>query len=126
MAAKFKPHHPEHYPVGWLSAAKVAAAARDHEDERKRWISVDWARGEAGAVGRMKRLRAFRDGLDANKYLYPVIAAAAEAGYELTFRKVLVRGVWDVQLSWRQSRGREEMLSVARVALGCEDIPSTA
>lgn len=117
MPTRYKVHHPEHYPIAWLSAARSAAnaAVRDSADP---WVSVDWARGEAGAVSRMKRLRAFRDGLKANRYNYREIAEVIDAGYELAFRKVPFRGVWDVQLAWRQPPNRQEILDAARVAIG--------
>lgn len=115
MPTRYKAHHPEHYPIAWLSAAKIAVEKRDTDNP---WVSVDWARGESGAVSRMKRLRAFRDGLKANRYNYREIAEVIDAGYELTFRKVSFRGVWDVQLAWRQPPNRQEILDVARVAIG--------
>lgn len=117
MPTRYKVHHPEHYPIAWLSAARSAAnaACRDSADP---WVSVDWARGEAGAVSRMKRLRAFRDGLRVNRHNYPEIAKAFDDGYELTFRKVPAHGVWDVQLAWRQPPDRQQILDVARVVIG--------
>ena len=53
MTSRYRSHHPEHYPIAWLSAAKLAAKELDSEN----WVSVDWARSEHGAVARMKRLR---------------------------------------------------------------------
>ena len=121
MPARYKAHHPEHYPIAWLSAAKIAVEKRDTDNP---WVSVDWARGESGAVNRMKRLRAFRDGLKANRYNYREIAEVIDAGYELTFRKVSFRGVWDVQLAWKQVPNRQQILDAARVAIG-EDMTET-
>ena len=115
MPTRYKAHHPEHYPIAWLSAAKVATEKRGTDNP---WVSVDWARGEAGAVGRMKRLRSFRDGLHANRYNYREIAEVIDSGYELTFRKVAFRGVWDVQLAWKQATNNQELLDTARVVIG--------
>ena len=95
MTARFKPHHPEHYPVAWHTAAKQALA------EPGSWVSVDWARGRAGAVSRMKRLRAFRDGVAASPQAIPGAAEALANGLTLTFRTVQAVGVWDVQLCWK-------------------------
>lgn len=98
MTARFKPHHPEHYPVAWHTAAKQALA------EPGSWISVDWARGRAGAVSRMKRLRAFRDGVAASPQAIPGAAEALANGLTLTFRTVQAVGVWDVQLCWAPAK----------------------
>ena len=99
MTSRYKTHHPSHYPVGWNTAVKLAAAKRDSPEP---WLSIDWARGRSGAIGRMKRLRAFREGLYAYKNLWPEVAAALAAGYLLTFRKVQFEDVWDVQVSWQK------------------------
>lgn len=121
MTADYKPHHPEHYPIGWLTATKLAAE-RPGQDY---WVSVDWARGEFGAVARMKRLRAFHKGLFANRFAYPELAAAFTAGYALTFRKRLVHGAWDVQLSWKEADNRQETLMALRSIAG-EDVAGSA
>lgn len=107
MTARYKAHHPEHYPIAWLSAVSLAVGKRGTDNP---WVSVDWARGESGAISRMKRLRSFRDGLHANRYNYREIAEVIDAGYELTFRKVLTHTVWDVQLAWKQSNSRQALL----------------
>lgn len=105
--AKYNVHHPEHYPIAWLSAAKLAA---EHCEGEGYWVSVDWARGESGAVARMKRLRAFRDGLRQAQHNYPKIREVMAKGYALSFRKVFAHGVWDVQLAWRPSGNVGELL----------------
>ena len=115
MTARYKAHHPEHYPIAWLSAAKIAVGKRDTDNP---WVSVDWARGESGAVSRMKRLRSFRDGLHANRYSYREVAEVIDAGYELTFRKVLTHNVWDVQLAWKQSNSRQALLEYIGLVSG--------
>ena len=97
MTSRYRSHHPEHYPIAWLSAAKLAAKELDNE----KWVSVDWARSEHGAVARMKRLRAFRDGIKLNAFAYPEFEELLAAGYGLTFRKIPSDGVWDVQLRWK-------------------------
>lgn len=97
MTSRYRSHHPEHYPIAWLSAAKLAAKELDSE----KWVSVDWARSEHGAVARMKRLRAFRDGIKLNAFTYPEFGELLTAGYDLTFRKLPSNGVWDVQLRWK-------------------------
>lgn len=102
MTARFKPHHPEHYPVAWHTAAKQALSAPGS------WVSVDWARGRAGAVSRMKRLRAFRDGVAASPQAVPGAIEAIRRGLALTFRTVQAVGVWDVQLCWAPARTRGE------------------
>lgn len=107
MPARYKAHHPEHYPIAWLSAAKLAVEKRDTGNP---WVSVDWARGESGAVSRMKRLRSFREGLHANRYNYREVAEVIDAGYDLAFRKVSFRDVWDVQLAWKQRTSRQALL----------------
>lgn len=122
MSTRYKAHHPEHYPIAWLSAAKIAVDKRETDNP---WVSVDWARGESGAVSRMKRLRSFRDGLKANRYNYREVAEVIDAGYELTFRKVSFRGVWDVQLAWKQAPDSQQILDAARVAIG-EDMRKTS
>jgi len=99
MTSSYKAHHPSHYPVGWNTAVKLAAAKRDSPEP---WLSIDWARGRFGAIERMKRLRAFREGLYAYKNIWPEVAAALAAGYLLTFRKVPFEGVWEVQVSWKK------------------------
>ena len=93
MPTRYKAHHPEHYPIAWLSAAKIAVEKRGTDNP---WVSVDWARGESGAVSRMKRLRSFRDGLHANRYNYREVAEVIDAGYDLTFRKVSFRDVLEI------------------------------
>lgn len=90
--AKFKPHSPDTYPIAWTSAARNALLAPGE------WQSVDWARGEAGAVARMKRLRAFRDGISLYPGRFPELAQALSEGKQLAFRKIPSAGVWDVQL----------------------------
>lgn len=122
MSTRYKAHHPEHYPIAWLSAAKIAVEKRGTDNP---WVSVDWARGESGAVSRMKRLRSFRDGLRANRYNYREIAEVIDAGYELAFRKVPFRGVWDVQLAWKQVPDSQQILDAARVVIG-EDMHKTS
>lgn len=113
MPTRYKAHHPEHYPIAWLSAAKIAVEKRDTDNP---WVSVDWARGESGAVSRMKRLRSFRDGLHANRYNYREVAEVIDAGYDLAFRKVSFRDVWDVQLAWRQRTSRQALLEGIGIA----------
>lgn len=97
MGNKFNPRSPDHYPVSWLTAANQAL------EKPGEWFSIDWSRGESGAVSRMKRLRAFRDGIP----LYPAraqgLAQAISEGKTLAFRKVLRFGVWDVQVCLRDS-----------------------
>lgn len=98
MTARFKPHHPEHYPVAWNSAARQALAAPGT------WVSADWARGRAGAVSRMKRMRAFRDGLVASPQAIPGTAEALANGLTLAFRAVEAWDAWDVQLRWAPAK----------------------
>lgn len=95
--ARYNPLHPEQYPVAWLSAAKAAA------DAPGKWISADWAKSEHAAVSRMKRMRAFRDGLKEHR-LFPWIERMTATGRGLTFRKVPAFGVWDVQMSWQEGK----------------------
>lgn len=121
MGNRYKAHHPEFYPIGWVSAAKASAEALGDGEKQSKWVSADWARGEAGAVARMKRMRAFRDGLAANRYNYQRIAELMDGGFELTFRKVQAQGVWDVQLCWKKAIDAEEILAITREAIG-EDI----
>ena len=119
MTMKYKPHHPDHYPVGWNTAARLAAepAKRNGDDP---WVSVDWAKGEHSAVGRMKRLRAFREGLYSNRFSYPEVAKAIAEGFELSFRKLEVRGVWDVQLCWKVKGPAAGVAAAVRVLEGEE------
>ena len=113
MSSRYQAHHPEHYPIAWLSATQAAARSEKLNSDDP-WISVDWSRGEAGAVGRMKRLRAFRDGLSLHRGGYPELGELINTGYELTFRKRLAHGVWDVQLAWRPATLKREMLDTLR------------
>jgi len=110
--SKFKVHHPEFYPVGWMTGAKNSLATLKEGELCSDWVSVDWARGEAGAVARMCRLRAFRDGL----FLYPdydvKMTAAIRNGYRLHFCKVFIHRVWDVRLCWvKPSEPLSELLA---------------
>ena len=97
MSARYNAQHPSNYPIAWLTAAQTAAAKPEE------WVSVDWARGESGAVSRMKRLRAFRDGLLLNSAALSTELRQILQTHSLTFRKNLTRGVWDVQLCWKHS-----------------------
>lgn len=92
--ARYNPLHPEQYPVAWLSAAKAAA------DKPGEWVSADWAKSEHAAVSRMKRMRAFRDGLKEHR-LFLWAERMTTSGRSLAFRKVPAFGVWDVQMSWQ-------------------------
>lgn len=97
MGNKYNAHSPGHYPISWLTAANQALAAPGE------WFSVDWARGEAGAVSRMKRLRAFRDGILKYPSRAQGLADAFAAGKVLRFRKIERFGVWDVQVSLQEA-----------------------
>ena len=119
---RYKPHHPEFYPVGWVSAAKNSAETLKEGAKQSDWVSADWSRGEAGAVQRMKRMRAFRDGLTANRYNYAKIAQLIDEGFALTFRKVAAHNVWDIQLCWKKAADKQELLDITREAIG-EDMP---
>lgn len=103
---RYKSYRPDHYPIAWITAAtkafEIAQAVwtgNPEEIAQGPWISADWARGEAGAVNRMKRLRAFRDALRNFPHDKPALTKAAKS-WELQFRKVPVQDVWDVQLRW--------------------------
>lgn len=99
MGGKYNPQSPDNYPVSWLSAANNALAVPGT------WVSIDWSRGEAGAVARMKRLRAFRDGITLFPGRAPALARALSEGKTLAFRKVAVHGVWDVQVRVQDAAG---------------------
>lgn len=106
--SRYNIYQPEHYPIAWITAVKLAAERKDSQDC---WVSADWARGKAGAVGRMKRLRAFREGLKRSPNRFPELLAVMQEGYELCFRKVVFQNVWDVQLCWKKvDSGVEEII----------------
>jgi hypothetical protein len=87
-------------------------------EEQSEWISADWARGEAGAVSRMKRLRMFREGVICYSSYDRTFQKLLEAGFTLVFRKVKKFGVWDVQLCWRKATLAREILNDARMGFG--------
>lgn len=88
---RYNPLSPDRYPVAWSTATRTALTKPD-------WVSVDWSRGEAGAVASMKRLRAFAKGILLYPDRLPDVAQKLANGYKLTFRKRIQHGVWDVQL----------------------------
>lgn len=95
--AKYKVHHPEHYPIAWISAARIAVEYAGSADP---WVEVDWAKGVSGAVARMKRLRSFRDGLKAHPTWDARLGRMMAEGWGLTFRRRKLYGVWSVELCW--------------------------
>jgi len=98
--------HPSSYPIGWLTATEKASRLALLElPEWEKWVSIDWARGESGAVERMKRLRRFRDGLEAHQFEYPWAGEALAKGFRLGFRKQIAAGVWDIKVGWIASSG---------------------
>lgn len=116
--ARYKVYQPDHYPIAWISATKAAAEKALADDHS--WVSVDWARGEAGAVSRMKRLRVFRDGLKMNPGISPEVAKLMEDNWSLHFRKVALHGVWDVQLRWQEGSVTDGLVKVIKQSLDSE------
>lgn len=115
---RYKVHHPKFYPIAWITAARVVAAKMQEGEEQSEWISADWSRGEAGAVSRMKRLRAFREGIICYSSYDRSFQKLLEAGFTLAFRKVKKFGVWDVQLCWRKATLARAILENARMEMG--------
>lgn len=115
---KYKSHHPAHYPVAWNTAARIALGKPGE------WVSVDRGATHWAAARRMKRLRAFRDGLQANPQAIFGAAGAFMQGLTLAFRAQEVGPVWDVQLRWVPGAARKglgELLGVVEQALAGDD-----
>lgn len=108
------PRHFSCFPISWLTAATLAAQPAKR-DGTAPWISVDWARGESGAVSRMKRLREFHRGLQLYKTeLAAELAEMLDSGWQLAFQKRMVAGVWDVQLRWVNFEERAAGLEILK------------
>ena len=112
---RYKVHHPEFYPIAWITAARVVAEKLQEGAEQSEWISADWARGESGAVSRLKRLRTFREGVIRYKGYDRRFEKLLDAGFTLAFRKVQKYGVWDVQLCWKKATSAREILNQGRM-----------
>lgn len=110
------PRHPSTFPIAWMTATKLAAGPRYFEADEP-WISAAWARGEAGAVSRMKRLREFHRGLQLHQNEFPDLRELFSNGWRLTFRKRMVAGVWDVQLRWMCVAEKEAGLEALKNSL---------
>lgn len=97
MSSRYNVLRPGAYPIAWITAAQQAVDRAEAGQDP--WVSVDWSRGESGAVNRMKRLWAFREGLRANPGDYPGISKIFAEQKTLRFRKLQRYGVWDIQVS---------------------------
>lgn len=97
---------PGAYPIAWITAAELAV--RNFESGRtgseEKWVSIDWGRSAHAALSRMKRLWAFRDGLKLYPQDYPGISMIFPKGLDFGFRKRERFGVFDLQISVRESR----------------------
>lgn len=113
--ARYNPQPLESYPIGWFTAARQAAELRPKGEldaitlAQRGYVACTWAPGEAGAVARMKRLRAFRQALEeayaTGHALQPELRRAFAEGWELTFRKEWLNGAWEVQVAWKPKTG---------------------
>lgn len=110
MAGNYEPHHPDFYPVAWSEATAKAAQLRSQINPV--WVFADKGRTDVAALNRMRRLRAFRKGLEAQPQVISGAAEAFREGYELVFRRVRKRWDYDVELTfrWSEAAGIRETL----------------
>ena len=122
--SRFNPHHPEFYPIRWITGARISLSKLVEGEDQSEWVSIDWARGEAGAVSRMGRIGAFRKGIK----LYPEFdrnfGEALKKGFDIAISKKYVRGVWDVRICWKRMANKDEMLEILKKENG-EDMQNT-